>query len=66
MTFTIQSTPYTQFPLRLDHNLHERFTHLSATTKIPKSTLGRLSITKLIHDIEVRGITSVLNEIDSL
>lgn len=66
MTFIIQSTPYTQYPLRLDHELHQRFTHLSARTKIPKSTLGRLSITKLIHDIETRGITQVLNEIDSL
>ena len=66
MTFTIQSTPYTQFPLRLDHNLHERFTHLSATTKIPKSTLGRLGITKLIHDIETKGITTVLHEIESI
>jgi predicted DNA-binding protein len=66
MTFTIQSTPYTQYPLRLDHELHQRFTHLSATTKIPKSTLGRLSIVKLIHDIETRGITTVLHEIDFL
>lgn len=66
MSFQYQSTPFTQFPLRLDPNLHERFTQIATATKIPKSTLGRLGITKLIHDIEAKGITQVLNEIDSL
>lgn len=66
MSFQYQSTPFTQFPLRLDPNLHERFTHIATATKIPKSTLGRLGITKLIHDIETKGITTVLHEIESI
>ena len=66
MSFQFQSTPYTQFPLRIDHNLHERFTHISTTTKIPKSTLGRLGITRLLNEIETKGITRVLQEMESV
>ena len=65
MTFQIQSTPHKQFPLRIDHNLHERFTHISTTTRIPKSTLGRLGITRLLNEIESKGITRVLQEMET-
>ena len=65
MSFQIQSTPYTQFPLRIDHNLHERFTRISSTTRIPKSTLGRLGITRLLNEIESKGITRVLQEMET-
>jgi hypothetical protein len=66
MSFQIHATPYTQFPLRLDHELHQRFTHISSTTKIPKSTLGRLGITKLLDEIDEKGITRVLQEMESV
>ncbi len=66
MSFQIQSTPHTQFPLRLDHNLSQRFTHISTTTRIPKSTLGRLGITRLLNEIESKGITRVLKEMESV
>ena len=65
MSFQFQSTPYSQYPLRIDHNLHERFTRISSTTKIPKSTLGRLGITKLLNEIDEKGITRVLQEMES-
>ena len=64
MSFPIHATPYTQFPLRLDHNLHQRFTQISTSTKIPKSTLGRLGITKLLNEIDEKGITKVLQEFE--
>jgi hypothetical protein len=64
MSFQFQSTPYTQFPLRIDNNLHERFTRISSSTKIPKSTLGRLGITKLLNEIDEKGITRVLQEME--
>ncbi len=65
MSYPIYSTPYTQYPLRLDHTLHERFTRISSSTRIPKSTLGRIGITKLLNEIDEKGITQVLNEIQS-
>jgi hypothetical protein len=64
--FTIESTPQVQYPLRLDHQLHDKFYSLSKRTKIPMSTLGRLSITKLLHEIELKGITRVLEEMESV
>jgi predicted DNA-binding protein len=57
-------TPKIQYPLRLEYELHDRFSHISNKTKIPMSTLGRLGITKLINDIELKGITTVLEEME--
>jgi len=62
--FTIESTPQVQYPLRLDHQLHDKFYSLSKRTKIPMSTLGRLSITMFLGEVESRGITTVLNEME--
>lgn len=66
MSLNIHATPLTQFPLRLNHELHQRFTQISSSTKIPKSTLGRLGITKLLNEIDEKGITRVLKEIESI
>ena len=63
--FTIESTPQIQYPLRLDHQLHDKFYSLSKRTRIPMSTLGRLSITLFLDEVESRGITTVLNEMES-
>jgi predicted DNA-binding protein len=65
MSFQFQSTPQIQTPLRLNHELHERFTRISSSTKIPKSTLGRLGITRLLNEIDEKGITRVLQEMES-
>lgn len=62
MTLQIETTPHIQYLLRLDHQLHHDFRDLSHRTKIPMSTLGRLSITKFLNEIESKGITKVLNE----
>ena len=64
--FTIESTPQVQYPLRLDHQLHDKFYSLSKQTKIPMSTLGRLSITMFLDEVESRGITTVLNEMETI
>ena len=61
--FRIESTPQKLYPLRISHELHKRFTNISSTTKIPKSILGRIGLIKLLDDIELRGITTVLKEI---
>lgn len=58
-------TPKIQYPLRLEHDLHDRFQHISKKTRIPMSTLGRLGITKFIEEIESKGITRVLNELET-
>jgi hypothetical protein len=58
-------TPLIQYPLRINHELNTRFSEISSLTKIPKSTLGRLGLTKLLDDIEIRGITAVLKELES-
>ena len=64
-TINFETTPQVQFPLRLDHNLHKRFSNISSKTKIPMSTLGRLGISKFLDEIESRGITTVLEELES-
>ena len=64
MSHQFVSTPQIQFPLRLDSNLHHEFRSVSQRTKIPMSTLGRISITKLLHEIESKGITKVLDEME--
>jgi len=64
-TIQFETTPQVQFPLRLEYNLHKRFSNISSKTKIPMSTLGRLGITKFLDDIESRGITTVLEELES-
>ena len=64
--FTIESSPQVQYPLRLDHQLHDKFYSLSKRTKIPMSTLGRLSITKFLDEVDSKGITTVLNEMETL
>ena len=52
--FHIESTPLVQYPLRISHELHLQFTHISSTTKIPKSILGRLGLSRFLDDIESR------------
>jgi len=64
--FQIESTPQVQYPLRLDHQLHDKFYSLSKRTKIPMSTLGRLSITKFLDEVRLKGITTVLDEMESV
>jgi len=64
--FTIESTPQVQYPLRLDHQLHDKFYSLSKRTKIPMSTLGRLSITMFLEEVDMKGITTVLKELESV
>ena len=64
--FHIESTPQVQYPLRLDHQLHDKFYSLSKRTKIPMSTLGRLSITKFLDEVDSKGITTVLKELETL
>ncbi len=59
-------TPQKQYPLRLPNELHTRFTKISSSTKIPKSTLGRIGLSRLLDDIESRGITTVLKELETI
>ena len=64
--FSIESTPQVQYPLRLDFQLHNKFYSLSKRTKIPMSTLGRLSITKFLDEVNLKGITKVLDEMETV
>jgi predicted DNA-binding protein len=61
--FNIASTPHIQFPLRLSHELTDRLNQASKSTRIPKTTLGRLAIKSLLDDIEEKGVTRVLSEL---
>jgi predicted DNA-binding protein len=54
------ATPNIQFPLRLSHDLSSRLNETAKSTRIPKTTLGRLAIKSLLDDIEEKGITTVL------
>ena len=55
-------TPNIQFPLRLSHDLSNRLNQTAKSTRIPKTTLGRIAIQTLLDEIEEKGITSVLAE----
>ena len=56
------ATPNIQFPLRLSHDLSNRLNQTAKSTRIPKTTLGRIAIQTLLDEIEEKGITSVLAE----
>ena len=64
--FHIESTPQVQYPLRISLELNTRFTKISSSTKIPKSTLGRLGLSRFLDEIESKGITTVLEEMRSV
>ena len=67
MTYQVTETqPKVQIPIRINHSLHVRFTNISKRTKIPMSTLTRDAIERHIADIEHRGITAVLNDLDEV
>ena len=61
---TTETLPKVQLPIRINQSLHERFSNISKRTKIPMSTLTRDAIARHIYDIEHRGITAVLNDLD--
>ncbi len=58
--------PQKQIPIRINHSQHARFTNISKRTKIPMSTLARDAIERHISDIENRGITAVLNDMNEV
>jgi len=62
-SFNISTTPHIQFPLRLSHELTNRLNQTAQSTRIPKTTLGRLAIKSLLDDIEKKGIAKVLSEL---
>lgn len=64
--FSIESTPNKQYPLRISHELNIRFTNISYSTKIPKSTLGRIGLMRFLDEVESKGITRVLEEMGSI
>lgn len=64
--FHIESTPQVQYPLRISQELNTRFTKISSSTKIPKSTLGRLGLSRFLDDVETKGIARVLEDMESL
>jgi predicted DNA-binding protein len=64
--FHIESTPQVQYPLRISRELNTRFTNISSSTKIPKSTLGRIGLMRFLDDVESKGITRVLEEMESV
>ncbi|AWW49452.1 hypothetical protein POPA111323_01380 [Polynucleobacter paneuropaeus] len=62
-SFNISTTPHIQFPLRLSHELTNRLNQTAKSTRIPKTTLGRIAIKSLLDDIEEKGVTKVLSEL---
>jgi len=56
------ATPNIQFPLRLSHDLSNRLNQTAKSTRIPKTTLGRIAIQSLLDQIEEKGISLVLEQ----
>ncbi|QWD29520.1 hypothetical protein G6682_05735 [Polynucleobacter paneuropaeus] len=56
------ATPNIQFPLRLSHDLANRLNQTAKSTRIPKTTLGRIAIQSLLDQIEQKGISLVLEQ----
>ncbi len=63
MNYQITDKPNVQFPIRISHELHTRFTQVSQDTRINKSTLLRIAMDRLVTQIQSNGITAVLNEV---
>ena len=57
------ATPNIQFPLRLSHDLSNRLNQTAKSTRINKTTLGRIAIKSLLDSIEEKGITKTLSDI---
>ena len=57
---------YLIHPRLMQYQLHQNFRDVSKRTKIPMTTLGRLSILKFINEIESKGITEVLKEMENV
>ncbi len=56
------ATPNIQFPLRLSHDLSNRLNQTAKSTRISKTTLGRIAIQSLLDQIEQKGISLVLEQ----
>ena len=56
------ATPNIQFPLRLSHDLSNRLNQTAKSTRISKTTLGRVAIQSLLDQIEQKGISLVLEQ----
>ena len=63
MNYQITDKPNVQFPIRISHDLHTRFTQVSQDTRINKSTLLIIAMDRLVNQIQSKGITAVLNEV---
>jgi len=59
----ISTTPQIQFPLRLSHELTKRLNQAAKSTRINKTTLGRIAIKSLLDSIEEKGITKTLSDV---
>jgi predicted transcriptional regulator len=55
-----ENLPRKQIPIRIDNQLHEKFTRISNRTCIPKSQLARFALATFLNDIETRGVSAVL------
>ena len=62
----VDTKPRVQIPIRIGHELNERFTEISDSTLIPRSKLTRIGLELLFRNIETRGITSVLKELEGV
>jgi hypothetical protein len=65
-SINLEEQPRVQIPIRINHSQHTKFTNISKRTKIPMSVLFRDAIARHIRDIETRGITAVLNDLDEV
>ena len=61
-TLNLEEQPKVQIPIRINHSLHEQFTRVSNRTCIPKSQLARYALATFLNDIEIRGVTAVLDD----
>ena len=52
-----------QFPVRLGDQLHDDLERISSETRINKSVLVRLSVEKLINEIDGSGVSKQLQTI---
>ena len=52
-----------QFPVRLGNQLHDDLERISSETHINKSVLVRLSVEKLINEIDGSGVSKQLQTI---
>jgi hypothetical protein len=56
--------PKISFPIRMSKDLHNQFNDISESSLVPKSKLARHAITLFIDEVNNKGLSAVISNIN--